>query len=322
MPSAATGVKALKPNLFDNGNKFIEVFPHTVSINVDHKRISIFHGAIVNGEPEHTGLEILSSSLKKIYIPMENAYYHLMVDSFSSIANQARLNPGAVFLIPREVFDWSSTIIDKFFVGLKRMHNVSYALLDPGQYQVTNMVMGTAKNLSIASGMYSHDVYLAFSDETSLSLSPHRRIYVSRRAISDDTIDVIDYRARNANHRISDESLLEDFFLGLGFEVVYAETLTIEEKIRLFAETEVLASVTSAGLANAMFMKPGTMMIELLVPIIWPSRVEMYTSLYNKVAAFKSMTYFSVSSIDNSGQEILAQLLNYRNLISQSGVNK
>jgi hypothetical protein len=250
---------------------------------------------------------------------MENAYYHLMVDAFSSIANHAKNNPGAIFLILSSVFKDSSTTIDRFFLGLKRMYGVSYLLMGAGEYAARNILVAKSANLASSSGIFSNDVYLAFSDSDSLELVPYRKVYVSRKAIDDPSIKVIDYKTRNINYRISDESVLEKFFADLGYEIVYAETMTIEEKVRLFAETKVLASVTSAGLANSMLMKPGTSMIELLVPIIWENRIELYTTLYSKVAAVKSMMYTSIASINNLSSEILLQLELHKNVIKEIG---
>jgi hypothetical protein len=307
------------PSLFDNGNKFIDNLDGPVKIVVDSKKIH------VHDQPEHSsGIKndmsiTLLSDTKKIHVPMENAYYHLMVDAFSSIANHAKNNPGSIFLILSSIFDGSSNTIHRFFVGLKRMYDVSYLLLDPGEYEVKNLLIARPPNLTASSGVYSNDVYLAFSDDSSLGLNPYRKVYVSRGAINNPSINTIDYKTRNINHRIADEIVLENFFIDLGYEIVHAETMTIEEKVKLFAETKVIASVTSAGLANAMFMKPGTVMVELLVPIIWGDNIELYTTLYSKVAAFKNMIYFSIASVNNLSSEILSQLNSYKKVLSELG---
>ena len=316
---AAIGESRLIPSLFDNGNKFLDNYSDTVAILVDSKKMHVRDISEYSSGDETEISAALMSDTKKIHVPMENAYYHLMVDAFSSIANHAKNNPGAIFLILSSVFKDSSTTIDRFFLGLKRMYGVSYLLMGAGEYAARNILVAKSANLASSSGIFSNDVYLAFSDSDSLELVPYRKVYVSRKAIDDPSIKVIDYKTRNINYRISDESVLEKFFADLGYEIVYAETMTIEEKVRLFAETKVLASVTSAGLANSMLMKPGTSMIELLVPIIWENRIELYTTLYSKVAAVKSMMYTSIASINNLSSEILLQLELHKNVIKEIG---
>ena len=54
-----------------------------------------------------------------------------------------------------------------------------------------------------------------------------------------------------------------------GFSELAAEGLTVQEQIALFAEAEAVIGVHGAGLANAVFSPPGTLLIELQSPELY-----------------------------------------------------
>jgi capsular polysaccharide biosynthesis protein len=53
---------------------------------------------------------------------------------------------------------------------------------------------------------------------------------------------------------------------GLGFTVVAPETLSFAEQARLFAGAEAVVAPHGAALANAVFCRPGTRIVELFAP--------------------------------------------------------
>ena len=79
---------------------------------------------------------------------------------------------------------------------------------------------------------------------------PFRKVYISRK--------------KSRGRIVANERDVEAALRQTGFEIIYAEKLSFEEQVRLFAETSILVSIHGAGLTNALFMQPGTSMIELL----------------------------------------------------------
>lgn len=79
-----------------------------------------------------------------------------------------------------------------------------------------------------------------------------RRIYISRN----------DARYR----RVTNEPEIVEILQGLGFELVKLQFLSVTEQISLFLNAEVVISPHGAGLANVVFCRPGTKVIELFAP--------------------------------------------------------
>jgi capsular polysaccharide biosynthesis protein len=78
---------------------------------------------------------------------------------------------------------------------------------------------------------------------------PFRKLYITRKS------------ARR--RKITNEQNLLDEMNISGFEQVKLEDLAWAEQIKLFSETKVVVSNHGAGLSNIMFMKAGTIVIEL-----------------------------------------------------------
>jgi capsular polysaccharide biosynthesis protein len=74
-----------------------------------------------------------------------------------------------------------------------------------------------------------------------------------------------------------------------GFSEVSAEGLSVSEQIALFAQAEAVIGVHGAGLANAVFCAPETLLIELQ-----PERRERIHLLYWNVAAIAGLRYIRI----------------------------
>jgi capsular polysaccharide biosynthesis protein len=79
---------------------------------------------------------------------------------------------------------------------------------------------------------------------------PTRRLFVTRRLL--------------VRARVRNEDELMDVAAGFGFEEVMPETLPFRDQMKLFAEAEIVAGSHGSGLANAIFMAPGTGMCEVV----------------------------------------------------------
>ncbi len=78
----------------------------------------------------------------------------------------------------------------------------------------------------------------------------HRRVYVSR--------------ASAGSRRLLNENELMPELVRLGFEVVELERLPFATQVQTFAEAEIVVAPHGAGLANLVFCRPGTRVVELL----------------------------------------------------------
>jgi capsular polysaccharide biosynthesis protein len=56
---------------------------------------------------------------------------------------------------------------------------------------------------------------------------------------------------------------VEEIFASFGFRVIYPERIPIAEQLTLYANCEVLASLSGSGMHNCLFARPGLMTIEV-----------------------------------------------------------
>jgi Glycosyltransferase 61 len=102
-----------------------------------------------------------------------------------------------------------------------------------------------------------------------------RRIYVTRKTVE---------RRRIVNHDEVGVTLA-----GHGFSEVSAEDLSVQEQIALFGQAEAVIGVHGAGLTNAVFSPPGTLLIELQ-----PERRQNKEPLFWNLAASSGLRYVQI----------------------------
>lgn len=68
---------------------------------------------------------------------------------------------------------------------------------------------------------------------------------------------------RNSSRAFLEEHKVEQFFIEKGFTVITSETLTFDEQVGVFQRAAVVVGAHGAGLANAVFMPTGALLVEL-----------------------------------------------------------
>jgi capsular polysaccharide biosynthesis protein len=107
--------------------------------------------------------------------------------------------------------------------------------------------------------------------------APKRRLFVSRQ--------------RTSSRRISNETALLTLAVRHGFEVIYPEQLTFAEQLEAFAGAEAVAGALGAGLSNAAFMAPGSVLIEFA-----PEQRGGDCTLFANLAFHRKLGYAAVIS--------------------------
>jgi capsular polysaccharide biosynthesis protein len=71
------------------------------------------------------------------------------------------------------------------------------------------------------------------------------------------------FLSRAASKRLGNPLAVEEIFASFGFRVIYPERTPIAEQLTLYANCEVLASLSGSGMHNCLFARPGLMTIEV-----------------------------------------------------------
>lgn len=223
----------------------------------------------------------LIDNKRKLVIPLTTSVYHFLAEDVADIVKA---------LYSKEYKDLE-IIIDVSSV-LNFMHNRSdydmYWLLlqsfkDKGiKHKVINFKDFGAiyiDNFFLMSNGFSefsrfNDIYDYFLDYVKeKDTIPTRKVYLSRSKVPEpEYVEYIDpetgENVKIKPVRIDDNDQLEKMFKKMGFEIIYPEDFeTFEDQINFFYSVKTIASLTSSGLTNAIFMQPGGTVIEVITPL-------------------------------------------------------
>lgn len=103
-------------------------------------------------------------------------------------------------------------------------------------------------------------------------------------------------------HRIINENYLEDFLKEFEFEVIDPQSMfdSVEEQMQYFDGVKTIMSTTSSGLINALFMRPGSNVIELMSPMndqFTKNYYRLHSYLYQDICYAKSHNYFGQKNL-------------------------
>lgn len=238
--------------------------------------------------------EALTSSDTKYLIPVDNEFFHLFHDTIPAISRLHRDDKTAMFLIfkqHRRGSEGAKKSVQKLHDYLEEFlseKNINYMLISApdGAGEVfpifygSNFVdfRGKSRDRNSQPFMsfreiaeWSEDVRLQSGEPV---LYPYRKVYLSRRHLKDirgKTFTGVssDYQGYKNDLRMDNEHLLEEFFSSKGYEIIIPEESfsTMREQIQYMKSVKVLASVTSSGLTNSLFMKNGQTVIEITAEV-------------------------------------------------------
>jgi hypothetical protein len=96
---------------------------------------------------------------------------------------------------------------------------------------------------------------------------PHKKYYISRR-----------YSKRSPSNEIEIEQLAIDS----GYEILYLERMTHAKQISIISGAATIAGVHGAGLANMIWMKPGTKIVDIINENYWTESTHRLSHLGNQ----------------------------------------
>lgn len=270
----------------------------------------------------------LLGSEKKFLIKIEDAFFHSLLGPIAAIWREHKIDSNTFFVIDeRNVFSNTKsqnkniqTVYSLFFDILDR-NNIRYSRVRTGPnllyleidnfYHLKYYQPGT----SVQELREIADIFL---DRVGINknISPTRKLYLTRREAEPEKLKNLEQRPVHItavdDTRIMAEELVEYYFRSLGFEIVVPEDFDdFEDQIKYMASAKIIASSTSSGLLNSLFMNDGSTMLELLTPLYRDSeRVGVSKTLhtyYIPVAYVKKHLHISIPH-DRSPSEIISAI--------------
>lgn len=295
---------------------------------------------------EESRIHFLGGTKKKIFKTLVRSYYHVVADDLAEIVYALSISGKDTELILditdiRELLDKPEWDLLKFFLHCLDKEKVKYTLVDLSivdavyidNFSVLLFPYHSGARLNLLSDFLKKHTRFKFPE------NPNRKIFVSRARTNHTDLGEMSKNFSYPNDsRIDDHYLLEEVFVGLGFEVIYAESIpSFEEQISIFGSAKVVAGLTGSGLTNALFMNPGGILLEIATPLIThspllsgpyfeenginpkdialdPHLVQEIHLFYHNLAFFQELFYISIPNMERSHDLIRQRIESYPGL--------
>ncbi|WP_429072992.1 glycosyltransferase family 61 protein [Aeromonas veronii] len=176
-----------------------------------------------------------------ILLPIPHAssnYYHSISEMVYALSSIDEFNKNAPIIYSEDKFGVLRFISDNLGFDWSRFHSIR---------DVSDSVIAKAISIFPTNFYWSSSLF-SFFNKFGSNVLPFRKIYISRRQSS-----------RALNNEVDVEAFLSEN----GFDIIFAEELSVNEQIKVFSETKVLVASHGAGLTNIAFMKKNTTLIEV-----------------------------------------------------------
>jgi hypothetical protein len=318
-------------------------FEGMYSINVSHDidsegahSLFLENNRRVRGFVETSGVKRvdLTGRRKKIVKTISSSVYHFFADDVCDILYALKVYPDAevildISLVEGALSDNSRSFLGFFFDALKDQ-GIKHKLVDVSKFDIiyiNDFVVAESAYRSSLSGTMIYDFFKKYIND--ISIEPHRSVYLTRSKVQKDTASLDKSSARlsfNSDQRVDSETELAETFSKLGYEIVAPEDFKdFEEQLNFFNSVKTLASLTSSGLSNALFMQPGGNIIEISTPLVVVSPMlageksvvdmqdqgDVVTAIaqelhmfYKLIAYLKGHSYLSINNPNRSAKEL------------------
>lgn len=308
----------------DNPNKVIASYIVDENITkgfLEAKDARVIH--FINNK--HKGIKTISRS-----------YYHAIADDLAEIVMAMSINPDMELILNvsevTEDIDRPSGDFVRFFLDCLDKEKIKYTLVDLNKFDILYINNFTVIEFPFHSGARLDLLSDFLGKHLKFPVGePTRKVFVSRAVAGnkETSIHTENFSYPNDN-RIDDHFNLESIFEELGFEIVYTEhIMDFDSQLELFMNSKVIAGLTGSGLTNAIFMKPGTTLIEVATPLITQSplihaeyfryngldpkdfeidlnMVQEIHTFYQNLAFFKNQIYISIPNFNRKSEDVRA----------------
>lgn len=265
-------------------------------------------------------LKILESADTKYLMMLAPQFSHAIHDSLCIILKIHSMDPSGVFVLyePSDRMEGVDKVYD-YLQDFLKYKGIKYVFIAKEEVDVENNFSIKLKiNRAVDVGVVVQKNNLNLSLEDHLSVSrevkthigsaevvPYRKVYLSRSHIdradySDNNLDLVGFRD---DVRMEREYLLAEFFKDNGYEVIIPEQKfkTFKEQLEYMREVKVLASVTSSGLMNSLFMEDQQFILEIVAELVTSdghlnTTNQYMVSHYTQYAYLKKHIYLAVQS--------------------------
>ncbi len=195
------------------------------------------------------GIKFLNKN-EKYAIVTDNwsvGYFHFLCDTLPRLMALKSKVAGFTLLLPESCHSFHVELLKYFSIQKIEFYNNTQLLFCPNLY---------IPNVTKPTGNYNKELLLKvkqqFKLNTSQSIGSQKNIYISRK--------------KAARRKLADESEIEKILVSYNFQIICTEDYSMDEKIELFKNCNILISIHGAGLTNMLFMQEHSKVLEIRLP--------------------------------------------------------
>ena len=149
-----------------------------------------------------------------------------------------------------------------------------------------------------------YGLFNRMTESVELNTITPKRIYISRRTWTHNDLSNIgtNYTTRR---KLMNEDLLVNSLLSLGFTEVFCEKMSMEEKIHLFKNAEVVVGPIGGGMCNVLFSKPTTKVLSIISPKFMDINERFIFSMCKTTVKNIDVSYFYEDRLLKTGMRVL-----------------
>jgi capsular polysaccharide biosynthesis protein len=329
------GRNSFYPNVlvYDNNNLYSPYDEKVMSLNKD----SFYDDNIYKSEDINLKIGIDGNKyLEKdddvfFFIYNFDNYYHYLYDTIPYLYTYLELKKKKTELkllinypnkFKKEFYKFNIELLEKF-VDRKDWLMHDDQNIYKNLYISSSLTHGGFSNNQPRKEIYS--LYQNLKNNIIVTKEPPKLVYISRRTwINNDKSNIgTDYTSRR---KMMNEDLLIEKLSNLGFIEIFAENLTIDDKINLFSKAEFIIGSIGGGMANLLFSSKSTKSIVLVTPHFMDVNYRFKYSMegsnleyFNHVATYKEQNEIPLYSrakiikIDSEYYNKIGEIIGYIN---------
>lgn len=277
-------------------------------------------------------LHLLNNNTKILKV-FSASFYHALADDLAEIVYALSIHPGAEVILDvsntTDILTMPYMNFFSYFLDRLDAEGIQYQIVDIAKYDLIYINNFYLANFDFHSGARLDLLDEFLADKSAEPVKPFRKVFISRKmqGYKPDNPDAAHFSYKN-DTRIDNHEELEKMFSDMGFEIVDAELITdFKVQMQIFREAKIVASLTSSGLTNAIFMQPGTTMVEIVTPLITQSpvanshyfkkikldpkdyeldlnTVQEVHMFYHNLAFFKNLAYVGIPNFSRKNKEV------------------
>jgi hypothetical protein len=294
--------------------------------NASHGRSNKYHISKLkdNEFTEKQDLDFVSDEIK-IFVNGQISYFHMIMESISNILYLHDIfKKDAFFVIDlfgdaedyeilkqdesTKIYPKNYTV--KLLIDFLEKFNIKYKFINTNiQNIIANNYYAIQSVKGFETNIKNLNKYSLEGFSKNLQTIPFRKVYMSRSHMYESEHDFINNDFKkvpsvfgnyfNNPCRMDNEKKLEKFLHeNYGFEIINPEIMfdNIEEQIRYMSTVKTIASITSSGLTNMVFMQPYGQIFEFATPLS-AGHMEDYHTHYQNMGIALEHDYYCIPHV-------------------------